>query len=132
MALRQASMKVGVVVLVASAMTLVGAMGAGAKSDNLIFPSTTSGPPGTVVVLPDGPIECASVPHLVLFLNEPGQPPADLTRGVPFDGGSDSVAIPPTVPGEYQVILVCDTTVAAYFFFTVETGDVSAQPNLAG
>jgi hypothetical protein len=51
---------------------------------------------------------------------------------VPFDSGSDSVAIPPTVPGEYQVILVCDATVAAYFFFTVETGDVIAQPNLAG
>jgi hypothetical protein len=132
MALRQTGRKIGVVVLVAGVVTLVGPIGAVAKSDNLIFPSTTSGPPGTLVTLPDGPIECASSPHLLLYLNSPGQPPADLTGGVPFDPSSDSVAIPRAAPGEYQVILVCDTTVAAYFFFTVETGEVIAQPNLAG
>jgi hypothetical protein len=132
MTLGQTGRKVGVVVLVAGAAMLVSAIGADAKSDNLIFPSTTSGPPGTLVTLPDGPIECASSPHLVLYLNSPGQPPADLTEGVPFDARSDLVVIPRAAPGEYQVILVCDTSVAAYFFFTVEDGEVIAQPNLAG
>jgi hypothetical protein len=117
-------------VAIAAILAFIGSA-ADAKSGNIIFPITTSGPPGTVVVLPK-PIECASQPRLVLYLNKPGSPPADLTGGEPFDPTTGSVTIPQADPGEYQVILVCDGTDGAYFFFWVEPGVVLAQPRLAG
>ena len=69
---------------------------------------------------------------MMLYANIPGASPADLTLGEPVDLSNGTITIPQGAPGEYQVLLICGTEVAAYFFFWVESGAVVATPKLAG
>jgi hypothetical protein len=116
--------------VIALALAVVGPAASAEGEGNIMFPSITSGPPGTVVTL-TGPVVCDSQPRMLLYANVTGSAPADRSQGVPVDLTSGTITIPQVSAGEYQVLFLCGTAFVAYFFFTVEPGAVVAQPNLA-